>query len=476
MNTYRNSYHGGIKLHARFLELKADFSRLELADRSRFLMQVREVIKDNVRGFSNNYSRRNRFNTFIPSSWVIESQQLAKITEAIKNYMGDKTYSAAEDLLNVINESSSSVRNRFSWIDTFENLDIGEIRHCRDCGVIEWQDEATFVYDDDYVCRNCVDDYYWHESTDMYVRHDDSDYSEDDDSEDRDALIGGYHSCKELEKVGHIPSSFDFHKKPIYLGLELEISINEDTSRHDRAQQLMDAIGYIKGERYIALEDDSSIGRGFEMITGYTGLDVHKKQLQFFEQNKLRGATSHDSENCGLHVHICKSDMSVLHAAKMVFFINDSNNENLVFALARRRASNYAKIKDKKGEKDWLKHAHSRRNRPDALQSINSDRYEALNFHNPNTIEFRLFKGSLRYQTIMACLEFTYATWFFTRDASIEELKTQNFIEFISRPENRNTTKFLREYLAAKGFNIPALALVRKNPRIDSSEHMLAAA
>jgi hypothetical protein len=86
---------------------------------------------------------------------------------------------------------------------------------------------------------------------------------------------------------------------------------------------------------------------------------------------------------------------------------------------------------------------------------LNRDRYEALNFKNANTIEFRLFKGSLVYSTIMSCLEFTYATWFFCRDASTKNLTTENFLKFICANENRGDTKFLRAYLKNKGFDLP---------------------
>lgn len=87
--------------------------------------------------------------------------------------------------------------------------------------------------------------------------------------------------------------------------------------------------------------------------------------------------------------------------------------------------------------------------------SLNADRYEALNFKNEKTVEFRLFKGSLKYETIMACLEFTYATWFFCRDASTKNLTTDQFLKFICANQNRKDTKFLRSFLKSKGFVMP---------------------
>jgi hypothetical protein len=55
----------------------------------------------------------------------------------------------------------------------------------------------------------------------------------------------------------------------------------------------------------------------------------------------------------------------------------------------------------------------------------------------------------------MSCLEFTYATWFFTRDASTKSLTIDGFLKFICANENKGDTKFLRAYLRAKGFDLP---------------------
>jgi hypothetical protein len=207
--------------------------------------------------------------------------------------------------------------------------------------------------------------------------------------------------------------------------------------------------------QYALCENDGSLNHGFEMVTAYTGLDVHAEQLKFFEKG-LKGAISHDSDTCGLHVHICKADMTTLHGAKMILFINDQANHKLVRAIARRDDSDYAKIKNKKDDTYWLKDAvRGCDTKRSQLRSLNADRYEALNFKNTNTIEFRLFKGSMVYSTIMACLEFTYATWFFTRQSSTKNLTTDQFLKFICANENRADTKNLRAYLKAKGFDLP---------------------
>jgi hypothetical protein len=426
---------------------------------------MRGIIKQNIRGFNNRFSAENRFHTFDKLNYSNCRNQLAQITMAFKR-IGDDA-DEVNHVRQTINEQTHRIRTSFDWQSIIsDRYDINLVT-CNDCSSLEFEDEALSVYDgDNLVCRNCADDYYFHESSGQYVNNDDDNYCDDEDEDN--SIIGDYHSSKNSDILGHIPSLFDFHKEPIYLGLELEMEIDRSVNREDRAQILLDAIGNFGEHKYLVLENDSSLDRGFEMITGYTGLDVHREQLAFFK-NGFKHAKSHDTSTCGLHIHICKSTMSVLHAAKMVFFINEPQNHNLIYSLARREESSYAMLKNKKENRDWLKYQHSYKSKRDKLAHINEDRYEALNFHNRKTIEFRLFKGTLKYDTIMACLEFTYATWFFTRDASIGDLSIEKFIEHISKPENRANTGFLRAYLQSKGFRIPKLALVKKNPRIGSS-------
>ena len=330
---------------------------------------------------------------------------------------------------------------------------------CEDCSdYFEW-DDGRPTYDGDYrVCDSCIEENYtYSDSRDTYITN--QDYEEDQEQEDEDEPeyehIGGYHSSK--RNLGHIPSSYDMRSPRVLLGLELEIEVSDDYDKDGRAGLLLDNMSDYRDEdgirhTYCLMEEDGSLDNGFEMVTAYTGLDVHKAQLQYFK-NRTAGLTSHDTSTCGLHVHVCKSSMTTLHAAKMVLFINDPENIGLVKAIARRSDASYSKIKNKKDDKHWLKDSvHSSKDKDEQIRRMNSDRYEALNFKNDRTIEFRLFKGTLKYETMIACLEFSFACWHFTASASTSELTTSKFLEFICMPEHRKDTRFLRAYLKEKGY------------------------
>jgi hypothetical protein len=330
---------------------------------------------------------------------------------------------------------------------------------CEDCSNYFHSDEMNSTYDGDYhVCNECLsDNYTFSDNRDTYITHDDWADEQEDDRNPEYENIGEYHSSK--HRLGHIPSSYDMRTPRVLLGLELEMEVGDDWDKNSRAGLILDNIGDYQDEdglkhTYCLMEQDGSLDNGFEMVTAYTGLDVHKSQLQYFKQ-KVKGMKSHNTSTCGLHVHVCKSSMTTLHGAKLVLFINDPANAELVKSIARRDASGYAKLQNKKEDKHWLKDSvHSSKHKEDQLRRLNSDRYEALNFKNDKTVEFRLFKGTLKYETMVSCLEFAFACWHFTASASTSELTTEKFLEFICLPQNRKDTRFLRAYLKDKGYEL----------------------
>ena len=288
--------------------------------------------------------------------------------------------------------------------------------------------------------------------------------------------IYGYHSGPDLPKIAS--PEYDKRKPRVLLGMELEVENiesegDENVDNEEIAKSIYKAVGKVV-KNYMKCERDGSLDNGFEIITAPTGLDIHAKALAQLQHAAHRDQIhSHSTDTCGLHVHVCKAGMTTLHAAKLQQFINSEQNEALVRCVARRYqkgSSGYAKITQ--GE-DWLKHMgriagpayrnarEAKRDgwgngRIDTTRLIGAefvhDRYSALNFRNDHTVEFRLFRGTLKFESIMACLEFAYACWFFSKEAPINGLTTEAFMKFITRAENRKDTKHLRAYLKAKKF------------------------
>lgn len=415
--------------------------------------EKKRIIKDWINYRLRDYRDYRYHSTYLRRDYVY----LKKSSQALGRMLGQCFRNKDIDTaLSVINDRDfRTIRRRTDFISVLEKLFPGApFYSCEDCGEImdSEGDRINWAYESNAICSDCIEaDYTFYDPEDTYIRN--SDYNErvyDDDDDSDDSIIGEYHSSDPC----HIPSAFDNRKPKVLIGLELEIEVSERHEREDKAGHMLNAIGTYRNEktgsyyRYCQAERDGSLDYGFEIVTGFTGLDIHRKQLEYFK-NPLSGLKSHNTSTCGLHVHICKSTMSLYHGAKLILFINDEKNSELIKTIARRSESGYAKIKNKKDNIVWLKQARETRN---PLNNLNNDRYEALNFQNPNTIEFRLFKGTLKYETIQACLEFSFLSWHFTKDASIKDLTMSKFLEFINKPENRSDSIYLREYLQSKGF------------------------
>jgi hypothetical protein len=394
------------------------------------------------------------------------SASTRRTRRAALSHLGDILAAAIRDddetaALDALNDNYRYISRDSEWIDRLESWFRGNYFCCYDCSHLGDYNDSNNYQDDYRICECCTDNYYWSERNEYYTDTEDDD---DDTSDEGYHNIGNYHSSR--HNLGHIASRYDDRKPRVLVGMELEMEFGSGYDLDDKAQDIKDAIGTVQDRNgynrdYCLLEHDGSLGHGFEMVTGYTGLDIHARQLAWFK-NKFPGATSHNTSTCGLHVHICKADMSLLHAAKMILFINDPQNIDLIKCLARRDASGYAKFQNKADDKSWLRDAmRSGDSKARQLRNINSDRYEALNFQNDKTVEFRLFRGSLKYATIMACLEFAYITWFFSRDTSQTQLTTQNFLKYICLENNRRDTAHLRAYLIDKGYQLPFQAKAR---------------
>jgi hypothetical protein len=423
--------------------------------------QIKTRMKENVAGHRKYHRDIGCALSAMLNRKVLRKQFASLFSQAVK----DQDHDQALELINdyeyrTIRSTMNEVVELFN--SKFNDYGFGV---CEDCGLIEIDSNFHSAYDGDRaVCDSCFEDYYYHDNTGQYVHQDDENYQDDDDD---NSIIGEYHTSS--ENLGKIPSLFDKRKSQIFLGLELEIEVNEDYSRQEKAEMILNNIGTHVDDKnnrytYCLAEDDGSLNYGFEIVSGYTGLDVHEKQLAYFKK-PIRGLKSHDTSTCGLHIHIDKRHVTLNHATKMILFMNDSGNQKLIKTIARRSSNRFCKVLNKKADYAWLKSA-KRANDP--LCNLNEDRYECLNFQNDKTIEFRLFKGTLKFESIMACLEFTYATWFFCKDNGYQDLTVENFIKFICKPENRSDTKYLRAYLKSHLFDIPELD--KPNPRIENNQ------
>lgn len=333
------------------------------------------------------------------------------------------------------------------------------IFRCNDCHEWEYSSKLCTTYHEEIICRTCANyNYRYSEYYGSYVYgddardaldrngnrvviyYDDDDFHYDDEDDEyhhydyqpEPQIIGNYHSSKRY----HRPILDDWSRRANrFFGVELEVELRGDrVDRTGKARQLNDVINDGDIGSRVFFENDGSLNSGFEIVSQPMSLPMHRDVWQWLNnKDAVANLRSHNTSTCGLHVHVSRAGLTKLQIAKMVTFVNDPANEQLIRAIARRYAEGYCKIKEKK-----LGSAH-----------YSSDRYEAINVTGEKTIEFRIFKGSLKYESVVAALEFCHSLVEFTRPCSegdIKNLTMDHYMEFCSDHMHKETT-VLRPYI-----------------------------
>lgn len=330
---------------------------------------------------------------------------------------------------------------------------------CDDCHEYEFSDHSTHTYHDESICRACIENSYvyseyydryvhnelghWardEDGAEVYVHENDDQFRWDEDLQQyvhvnyeyeppEPEVIQSYHSSKGQHRPIKDDWSTNLHR---WLGVELEVEAR-DINQVDRAKQLNEKINEGKIGNKVFFERDGSLTNGFEIITQPMSLPAHRELWQWVNDRGLvAGLRSHNTSTCGLHVHVNRDALSGLQIARIVTFVNDPNNEQLIKAIARRYGEGYCKIKVKT---------------LDTVLDESNDRYEAVNITPRKTIEFRIFKGTLKYESLMAAVEFANAMVDFSNKMkTAADLTTQNFMTFINE-DAQAETPYLRPYI-----------------------------
>ena len=155
------------------------------------------------------------------------------------------------------------------------------------------------------------------------------------------------------------------------------------------------------------------------------------------------GYRSHNTSTCGLHVHVNRSCMGETREeqdeiiSRILFFVEKNWNELLKFSRRSEYSMNRwaARYGFEKTGKEIL----------DKAKKGNNGRYAALNLCNYSTIEFRLFRGTLKYNTFIATIELVNlivdTAIYYTED----ELQKLSWSEFVSRITEPELITYLKE-------------------------------
>lgn len=214
------------------------------------------------------------------------------------------------------------------------------------------------------------------------------------------AQVCGYHSHKDGGVI-----KFFGAKQENFKGYGLELECEGNVNSNYSTQDCRNAVHNLLGDRVYFEYDGSLRNDGFETITRpHTKEELFKidwqKVLKCYSDN---GLISHTTNRCGLHIHASRTlfgdnkETQDDNIAKVIFFYEYFWND--VVKFSRRNNFSYCE--------KILRDGYITQERSKEEVKRPKHRYRAVNTNNDNTIEFRLPRGTLKYETFMATLDFT---------------------------------------------------------------------
>ena len=309
---------------------------------------------------------------------------------------------------------------------------------CDHCGERIWANDAI---SDDHttLCSCCYDDHYRRCESCGRILHDD------------DILWSGdYPYCAscydrietEIEEYGYKPEPIFYGDGNRFFGVELEI---------DGAGKDDDSAARIKRQTNIRCEhiyckSDGSLDEGFEIVTHPMTLDYHMNCMYWedvLQEAVHMGYRSHQTSTCGLHIHVNRDALGEDREEqekvieRILYFVELHWNE--IFIFSRRSQHNMSRWAARYGMEKTGKEIL------DKAKKGNTGRYAAVNLCPYMTIEFRLFRGTLKANTLFATLQFVNCIIDTALTMTEDEIAAQSWSDFVATVTEPELIRYLKE-------------------------------
>ena len=291
------------------------------------------------------------------------------------------------------------------------------------------QDENTTLcrscYEQSYTC--CSECYRIIRNTEAYTDEHGDEYCEDcwDERKEQTAI----------HPYSYKPDPIFYGEGPLYLGVELEIDgagQNEYAAKHILGQANANA-------KHLYVKTDGSLENGLELVTYPMSLAYHEEQMPWdaiLDEARSLGYLSHKTDTCGLHVHISRDAFGTSELekectiARLLYFVEKFWTELLRFSRRTEYQVNHwaARYGLKLSPQEvW-----------DTAKRPYAGRYMAVNLTNTQTVEIRIFRGTLKLNTLIATLQMVNAICdvaILLSDAEVQALSWHDFLNRLSDPE-----------------------------------------
>lgn len=212
----------------------------------------------------------------------------------------------------------------------------------------------------------------------------------------------------------------------LFLGFENECECHEDddsdcSDLNEFPEMLIKELG-----NNVYCKEDGSLDYGFEIVTEPMTYEYILKNRKHFEKafKKLsdNGVYSYKSDNTGFHIHLSKAAFidkkHMINFAKVIYL-----DKELSSKIALRNGNTYC----------YYLSQNELKNIDDTLnkQVDSCDRYRAVNFSNSNTVEVRIYKGNLEFNSCLTYIQHVVSIFNYTASITKQD-KDVSIIDYIN--------------------------------------------
>ena len=342
---------------------------------------------------------------------------------------------------------------------------------CTHCGrVLEPGEE--YIFDEEYYCKDCLDEvtttcdccgrriYTENDEGDSrlslcdrcyrdfytacdrcgrLVRNEDAYYLDEED--DTPYCHSCYESFSYIHHYHYKPDPIFYGDGDRFFGVELEVDCGGESSSN--AKKILD-IANESGD-HLYCKHDGSLDQGFELVTHSMSLDFHAEQMSWqkiLNCLKEMGYRSHQTSTAGLHIHVNRTSLGCNYQeqeetiARILYLVEKFWEELVKFSRRtipqlNRWAARYG---FKESPQDILKCAKG-----------GYGRYACVNLCNEQTVEFRIFRGTLKYNSILAALQLVDKLCSVAFSLSDEEIRYLSWTSFVAGCTQPELIQYLKE-------------------------------
>ena len=296
------------------------------------------------------------------------------------------------------------------------------------------------------LCDRCYDAYYTNCTHCNRLLSLSEAYYEDDSD---DPYCYDCYSDRQSDDYIH---DYSYKPEPVFYGsgnlfLGVELEIDDGGKDNENAETLTDLAN--RACEHVYIKSDGSLDDGLEIVTYPMTLDYHLHRMpwrQVMQKALDLGYCSHRTGTCGLHVHVNRSyfgdtvEEQEEAIGRVLYFVEHHWAELLRFS--RRTEQQLKRWAARYGYKE----------RPDEILDTAKKgyggRYTCVNIFNRDTIEFRIFRGTLKYNTLAATMQLVQEICNVAVSMSDEELAKQSwsaFVETLDKAKVPELITYLKE-------------------------------